>query len=138
MTDEVVKLREGEATDEDISTTIKSLLRNWARGIESNSSIADYYIDFLHEVDKSGGYIDQESYLESVTPKDVRKIVDRYLVDSKMAYLKSRPTLTYDQFYLLVCLIAIGLLFLTWRLTKRMHLHFQVIRKTKKKTRELP
>jgi predicted Zn-dependent peptidase len=134
--DEVVKLREGDVTDEDISITIKSLLLNWARGLESNSSIADYYINYLHEVDLKGGYIDQESYLEGITPQDVRTVVERYLIDSKMAFLVSKPTLTYNQFYLLLCLTAISLMLLTWRLTKRMHLHIQAIRQTKKKSHE--
>ena len=134
--DEVVKLRQGDVTDEDISITIKSLLLNWARGLESNSSIADYYIDYLHEVDSKGGYIDQESYLEGITPQDVRTVVERYLIDSKMAFLVSKPTLTYNQFYLLLCLTAISLMLLIWRLTKRMHLHIQAIRQTKKKSHE--
>ncbi|MFW2439616.1 MAG: M16 family metallopeptidase [Arenicellales bacterium] len=136
MHDEVVKLREGDVTDEDISITIKSLLRNWGRGLESNSSVADYYIDFLHEVDLKGGFIDQESYLEGITPKDVRRVVDRYLIDSKMAFLINKPTLTYTQFYLLLCLIIISTFFLTWRTAKRMQLRIRVIRKTKKKTHE--
>jgi predicted Zn-dependent peptidase len=136
MHDEVVKLREGDVTDEDISITIKSLLRNWGRGLESNGSIADYYIDYLHEVDLKGGYIDQESYLEGITPQDVRAVVERYLIDSKMAFLISKPTLTYNQFYLLLCLTVISLMLLIWRLMKRTHLHVQAIRQTKKKTRE--
>jgi len=131
MHDEVVKLREGDVTDEDISITIKSLLRNWGRGLESNSSIADYYIDYLHEVDLKGGFIDQESYLEGITPQDVRSVVERYLVDSKMAFLMNKPTLTYNQFYLLLCLTAISLMFLIWRLAKRAHFHIQVKRRQK-------
>ena len=136
MHDEVVKLREGDVTDEDISITIKSMLRNWGRGLESNSSIADYYIDYLHEVDLKGGFTDQESYLEGITPKDVRSVVERYLIDSKMAFMINKPTLTYTQFYLLISLITISILFLIWRIAKRMHLGIRVIRKAKKKTRE--
>jgi predicted Zn-dependent peptidase len=136
MHNEVVKLREGEVSDKDISITIKSLLRNWGRGLESNSSIAEYYIDYLHEVDINGGYIDHESYLEGITPQDVRTVIERYLIDSKMAILMNEPTLTYNQFYLLLCLTIISLMFLIWRLTKKIHLHIRVSRQTKKKSRE--
>lgn len=133
MHDEVEKLRKGDVTDDDIAKTIKSLLRSWARGLESNSSIADFYIDYLYELDTNESYVDQESHLESITPQDVRTVVERYLVDSRLAYLKNSPTLTYNQFYLLICLTAISLLLLIWHLAKRMHLQIQIIRQTSRK-----
>jgi len=133
MHDEVIKLREGDVTDDEISETIKSILRSWARGLESNSSIADFYVDALSDVDTKGYFVDQESYLEKITPEDVRTVVERYLTDSKMGYLISKPTLTYNQLYLLIFLTAIGAFFITWRLAKRMHLGIQVIRKKEKK-----
>ncbi len=133
MHDEVKKFREGDVTDDDVSKTIRSLLRNWARGLESNSSIADYYVYFLHELEFSGSFIDQESYQENITPQDVRTVVERYLVDSRLAYLKNSPTLTYNQFYLLICLTAISFLLLIWHLAKRMHLQIQIILQTSRK-----
>ena len=110
-----------------------SILRSWARGMVSNSSIADFYIDELSVVDINGYYVDQESHLEKITPEDVRAVVERYLIDSKMGYLLSKPTLTYNQLYLLIFLTAIGAFFIAWRLAKRMHLGIQVIRKKEKK-----
>jgi len=104
--------------------------------MHDNSSIADYYIDYLHEVDLKGRFTDQESYLEGITPKDVRSVVERYLIDSKMAFMINKPTLTYTQFYLLISLITISILFLIWRIAKRMHLGIRVIRKAKKKAHE--
>ena len=133
MHDEVIKLREGDVTDDEITETINSILRSWARGLESNSSIADFYIDALSDVDMNGYYVDQESHLEKITPEDVRAVVERYLIDSKMGYLLSKPTLTYNQLYLLIFLTAIGAFVIALRLAKRMHLGIQVIRKKEKK-----
>mgnify|MGYP001821092224 CR=1 FL=1 len=133
MHDEVIKFREGDVTDDEIAETITSILLNWARGLESNSSIADYYIDALNDVDTKGYYVDQESHLEKITPEDVRKTVERYFTDSKMGYLISKPTLTYNQLYLLLFLTAIGAIFITWLLAKKMHLRIQVIRKKEEK-----
>ena len=132
MHDEVIKLRQGDVSDDEIAETIKSILRSWARGLESNASIADYYIDALNDVDTRGYYVDQESHLEKITPGDVRTVVERYLTDSKMGYLISKPTLTYNQLYILLFLTAIGAIFLAWRLTKRMHLQLQVTRRKDK------
>ncbi len=129
MHDEVIKLREGDVTDDEIVETIKSILRSWARGLESNGSIADYYIDALNDLDTRGHFVDQESQLEKITPEDVRTAVERYLTDSKMGYLISKPTLTYNQLYILLFLTAIGAIFLAWRLTKRMHLQLLVTRR---------
>ena len=133
MHDEVIKLHAGDVTDDDISETIKSILLSWARGLESNSSIADYYIDALSDVDTKGYFVDQESHLEKITPEEVRTVLERYLTDSKMGYLISKPTLTYNQLYLLIFLAAIGAIFITLRLAKKMHLGIQVIRKKEKK-----
>lgn len=133
MHDEVIKLHGGDVADDEISETIKSILLKWARGLESNGSIADFYIDALNDVDTKGYYVDQESYLEKITPGDVRTVVDRYLTDSKMGYLISKPTLTYNQLYLLIFLTAIGAIFITWRLANKMHLGLQFFQNKKKK-----
>lgn len=122
MHDEVNKLRDVELTDADLSKTIKSLIRNRARGLESNRSIAEYYIDFLHEVDTQGVFIDQEARLEGITPQEVRNVIERYLVDSKLIYLMNKPTLTYNQFYLLLLLTTLSIIFVIWLLMKRTHL----------------
>ena len=126
MHDEVIKLREGDVTDDEIVETIKSILRSWTRGVESNRSIADYYIHALNDLDTRRCFVDQEPHLEKITPEDVRTVVERYLTDS--SYLISKPTLTYNQLYILLFLTAIDAIFLAWRLTKRMHLQLQVTR----------
>ena len=64
MHDEVIKLREGDVTDDEIVETIKSILRSWTRGVESNRSIADYYIHALNDLDTRRCFVDQEPHLE--------------------------------------------------------------------------
>ena len=109
------------------------MLRNWARGLESNSSIADYYLDYLNELDKDGKFVNQEEYLEGIRPEDVRAVAKRYFADSNMAFIEARPTLTYNQFYLLLGITIISIMFLGWRLLRKMSLHISVIKKSGKK-----
>lgn len=132
MHEEIIQLRDGKVSDEEINQTIKSLLLSWAQGLESNSDIADYYIDNLDEVERLGHYVDQESLLETITPADIRDVAQRYFMPSNMAFLKSVPTLTTNQFYLLAGITFLLLLFFSWRLAKRIGLHIRVQRDAKK------
>jgi zinc protease len=129
MHKEVVRLRDGEVTDEEINRTIKSLLLSKAQGLESNADIAWYYIDNLVEVDKYGRFVDQETLLENFTPERVRTVAQRYLIDSNMAFVKSTPTLTSNQFYLLAGFVFIIIMLFSWWLGKRIGFHMRSIRK---------
>ena len=129
---EVIRLRDGKVTDEEINTTIKSLLLRKASGLESNADIAWHYVNNLEEVDKFGGFVNQEILLEKFTPGDVRDVAQRYLNLSNMAFVQSKPTLTSNQFYFLVAFVLLFLVFLGWRLTKRIGLQVSVIKKKRK------
>lgn len=130
---EVVRLRDGEVSDEEINQTIRSLLLSKAQGLESNEDIAWYYINNLVEVHKYGGFVNQEALLEKFTPDDVRNVARQYLIPSNMAYVKSKPTLTSNQFYLLAVFVFIIIIFFSWRLAKKIGIHVQLIRKTSKR-----
>ena len=128
MQREVRRLRDGEVPDDEIRRTIRALLLSYAQGLESNADIAWHYIDNLDEVEKYGGYVNQEALLEKFTPADVRAVVQRYFVPSNMAISKSSPTLTSNQFYLLSGLVIIILLFFIILLARRMHLRIKITR----------
>lgn len=130
---EVVRLRDGEVSDAEIKQTIRSLLLSKAQGLESNADIAWYYINNLVEVDKYGGFVNQEALLEKFTPDDVRNVARQYLIPSNMAYVKSKPTLTSNQFYLLAVFVFIIIIFFSWWLGKRIGIHIQSMRKTRKR-----
>ena len=117
----------------DGTQTIRSLLLSKAQGLESNADIAWYYINNLVEVDKYGGFVNQEALLEKFTPDDVRNVARQYLIPSNMAYVKSKPTLTSNQFYLLAVFVFIIIIFFSWWLGKRIGIHIQSMRKTRKR-----
>jgi zinc protease len=136
MHKEVVRLRDGKVSDEEINRTLKSLLLNKALGLESNADIAWHYIDNLDEVDRFGRFVDQEALLENITPEHVRTVAQRYLIDSNMAYVKSKPTLTSNQFYLLAGFVFIIIILFSWWLGKSIRFHMQSMRKAGKKMKD--
>ena len=119
---EVNLLRDGNVSDEEINKTIRSELLGWAQGIESNSEIAEYYINSLDELNRYGKFLNQEDILESITPGEVRAVAKEYLDPSRMVYIKSTPTITKNQLYLLIGLLITLILFLAWKIYRRVSL----------------
>jgi zinc protease len=116
---EVNLLRDGKVSDEEINKTIKSELLGWAQGIESNSEIADYYVDSLDDLDTYDRFLNQEDVLEAITPAEVRSVAKAFLTPSRMVYVKSIPTITYNQFYLLIALLIVLVLFFIGLMIRR-------------------
>lgn len=118
MEDEVSMLRDGEVSDEEINKIIKSELLSLAQGIESNSEIADYYIEVLYELDTYGIFLNRDNTFESMTPNEVRSVSNIYLSPSRMAYIKSTPTITYNQIYIFISIIVIFIFLYVIRMLK--------------------
>jgi zinc protease len=119
MEDEVARMRDGEVSDEKINTTIRALLLGRAQGLESNSDISWHYVNNIDEVEKYGGYVNQEAFLKRITPADVRRVAERYLAPSGMTIALSTPTLSSNAFYLVVIAVLLILALFGWLLARR-------------------
>jgi predicted Zn-dependent peptidase len=119
MREELVSLREGSYDPADIDDSKRSILLFNAQGYESNSDIADYYAAWSHELER-GGLINYEDGIEKVGPSDVQRVAARYFADEKMISLKSQPTLTYTQLYVIIGIAILLAVLLALRLVGKL------------------
>ena len=107
---EIDILKSGRTERDEIEKTKKKILLSLVQGYESNSDIADYYVTKHHEFIHFGKLINHEDRIEHITADDIQTVSARYFTDERSIILKSTPTLTYTQFYILIIAVLILLL----------------------------
>ena len=108
MHDEINKLVTDPPDDEEIMQTKRKLLLAMVQGHESNSDIADYYVDASDELLLNGKLDDREARIESVTPDDVHRVASLYLAPGRTVVYQEAPTITFDQLYTGLVMLILG------------------------------
>ena len=123
LEEEVEKLRQEPAKEEDIEVAKRRILLAIVQGYESNVEMANYYVNSLHELKTDGKLINRESALVKVTSKDIQRVVNKYLTKERQVIAWSEPTLTYTQFYTglgILITLALGVgPYIYWRRRRR-------------------
>jgi len=125
LRDEVDDLKNAKFNVTDITKAKQKILLSSAQGLETNSDIAGYYSSSLHELTIFGALIDEEDRIERITEADVRDVAARYFKDQRIALIKSRPLLTYTQFYILVGCLFLMAVFISWRVIRKLRKHLR-------------
>jgi predicted Zn-dependent peptidase len=96
---ELEKLRGESPSKQDIESAKQELLLTRARDYESNVDLANYYVSHLHELKANGRLMNHELAIQSVTPEDIQRVMNKYLTKDRQVVALSKPTLTYTQFF---------------------------------------
>jgi predicted Zn-dependent peptidase len=120
---ETEALKNGDLEPDDLEKTKQKILLALAQGYEANSDIADYYVLHGHELKAQGKFINHADRIERVSIDDMREIVSRYFTDERSVIVKSRPTLTFTQLYILIGFIILTVGLIGWRVIVRIRRH---------------
>ena len=118
MRAEIRKLVESPPRGETLQALKRTALLASASDYETNSSIADYYVASMHELENSGRLFNEEDAVEAVTAEDLQRAARIWLDLSRAVTVVDEPTLDYRQIYLGVLglgLMLAGVPLMRWR-----------------------
>jgi predicted Zn-dependent peptidase len=103
--------------EEQLSLMKDKLLMSIVQGYESNTEIADYYANSLHELEKFGSLIREEDEINALTAAEVQRVAKEIFGKSPPIVYHNTPTMTYTQLGIALGILGLVLLyFLTRRL----------------------
>src|SRR5207247_579850 len=100
LEEEIEKLKQGRIAAGQLEVVKERILWELARGFESNSSIAGFYISSLPQLKTHGKLTNHEGLIAKVTPEDIQRVANQYLRNDSRVIVRSIPTLTFTQFYI--------------------------------------
>ena len=86
---------------ETLEETIRSLMLGYAQGSETNSDMADYYVNSLAELDTYGQFLNYEDRIEAVTPEHIHDVAARVFRPENSVTALDAPTFGYSSGVLL-------------------------------------
>ncbi|MFQ6023752.1 MAG: M16 family metallopeptidase [Acidiferrobacterales bacterium] len=121
--EELEELRQHPPNGKDIEAAKRRILLARVQGYESNAEVASYYVNNLHELKSDGRLSDHETAIAKLTATDIHQVVHKYLRKDRQVTMRSTPTLTYTQFYLVVgaaiVILTVLALYVYSRVTRR-------------------
>jgi predicted Zn-dependent peptidase len=115
---ELERVTAGVFDDDLLSDGKRGLLLSGAQGLESNASIADYYVRSLGELDRFGRLRDEEAELEEIAQADLVAVARRYLGRGGGIEVRVEPTLGYGSLLLLLAAVGLVLALLLLRVVR--------------------
>jgi predicted Zn-dependent peptidase len=97
---EVEKLKQGRMEAKRLGVVKEQILWGLARSYESNSYIAALYISYLPDLKMRGKLTNHEASIAKVTPEDIYRVANKYLQNDARVIVRSKPMLTFTQFYI--------------------------------------
>jgi len=122
--DTIAQYQQGKLDQQRLDNVKQKILLNSARGYESNSSFAEYYALTIEDIKRYGKFENYEDRIAQVTIEGIREATSAYLNDNNLVVAVVRPTLTYTQFYLLLLVISGLLLFVLWRVVRKVRFFY--------------
>jgi len=93
---------------DDFENIQRGLLLEFASSLQSNSELADYYAGVWHTFMWPDRFERIEELYKALSPDQVHAIASKYLVMDNAVMVNETPTLTYNQFYILLSLMVLG------------------------------
>ncbi|MDZ7841683.1 MAG: insulinase family protein [Gammaproteobacteria bacterium] len=84
----VARLTEAPLPEEEFHTAQLSLLRHWARSVETNEGFADYYIGSLPDYDHHSRFVNDEFQLAILTPQALHRAARRLFAPENLVYVR--------------------------------------------------
>lgn len=121
--EELENLRTQPPAGKDIEAAKQRILLARVQGYESNSQVANYYVNNLHELKNLGRLANHEQAIAEVAPEDIHQAVNKYLRTNRQVIIWSKPTLTYTQFFFVLAAVLFVVLlcaiYAYWRISRR-------------------
>jgi predicted Zn-dependent peptidase len=100
LEEDLEKLKQGRIETKHLEVVKERILWELARSYESNSSIAGFYSSSLPQLKTHGKLTNREASITKVTPEDIQRVANQYLRNDSRVIVRSKPTLTFTQFYI--------------------------------------
>lgn len=117
---ELDKLYDGGMDEQALQEEKQRALLRFARGLEANADYADYYEGRLAEYERWGHYLDIEQELTNLGQADIHKVLQSYFAPQRRVVVMSKPTLSEDEFHLMLGVMALLLLIILFRVLRRL------------------
>ncbi|MBE9490440.1 MAG: insulinase family protein [Bacteroidetes bacterium] len=117
------ELLQGKVKKEKFEEAKLKILIGAASAIEKNADFAEYYAENVFDLINYGKIINYEDTIENVTLNDFKRVAKKYLNASNRVVLISSPTLSYTQFYLLILISLISIIFMVTRIVLKNKKH---------------
>jgi zinc protease len=112
---EINELVQTPIADEQLSFMKDKLLMSIVQGYESNTEMADYYADSLHELEKFGSLIREEDEINGLTAAEVQRVAKEIFGKTPPIVFHNTPTMTYTQLGIALGILCLVLLFFLMR-----------------------
>lgn len=112
----VAKFKNSVLDEKELAKIKLKILLYEARGAETNSDFADYYVDNDFELKEYGYFSSYVDAIENVTLSDIQRVSKKYFNNDNRVIAVSSPTLTYTQFYIFLFVMILIVGFVSWRL----------------------
>jgi predicted Zn-dependent peptidase len=105
---EIENVREGRIKAEELEAAKRRILLERVQGYESNRDLAVYYVASRFQLRTTGKLTSHEDAIAGVTVDEVQRAAQKYLgADHRITFVTT-PTLTYNQFFVGLGLLIVG------------------------------
>lgn len=119
LREEIARLAREGLSPETVEELQRGLLLSYAQGNETNAQMANYFVDFLAELDVHGRFLNFEGRIEAVTAPQIQAVAARVLRPENSILALNAPTLTYGTALLLAGIGLLGMGVTLWGVKRK-------------------
>lgn len=116
---EIERIRRRDVDLDALEKAREGLLLSYARGFESNTDIADYYVASLFELEAHGAFVDEEKMLKSLTVEAILRSAANTFAPGRGLALRDRRLLFEEILASSAIAGAFAAVYIPWRVVKR-------------------